>query len=198
MIRFWDFKLTGAPPLLSWVVRRALPGEPPNRGSGNPRRPLARSVDNADEHAQPENRGKHTRNMPNKNSRSNASTYLNTRKIGAQEDDGHHPHDDHHADERGSDDPPPCRSPLLRPATKAVGDRRGWAPDVRWSAPTRRRSDQSGRPAVRTGPDRPTASAAGELNCAGSQAKQAGHLSTLPTAKPSAAEQSAVYLPCGR
>jgi hypothetical protein len=22
MIRFWDFKLTGAPPLLSWVVRR--------------------------------------------------------------------------------------------------------------------------------------------------------------------------------
>jgi len=21
MIRFWDFKLTGAPPLLSWVVR---------------------------------------------------------------------------------------------------------------------------------------------------------------------------------
>ena len=22
MNRFWDFKLTGAPPLLSWVVRR--------------------------------------------------------------------------------------------------------------------------------------------------------------------------------
>ena len=26
MIRFWDFKLTGAPPLLSWVVRQAARG----------------------------------------------------------------------------------------------------------------------------------------------------------------------------
>jgi hypothetical protein len=34
MIRFWDFQLTGAPPLLSWVVRRRTQQKPQAGAAG--------------------------------------------------------------------------------------------------------------------------------------------------------------------
>ncbi|MCE9567084.1 MAG: hypothetical protein K8U57_34205 [Planctomycetes bacterium] len=47
MIRFWDSKLSGAPPLLSWVVRRPAEGFRVGKGSKNTNVTLPRTVPDA-------------------------------------------------------------------------------------------------------------------------------------------------------